>query len=224
MLWHPISPISGLFVGHLVQSNNKEIIKATDYRPFQGESTGDGHRLFPNKTNNAKRVPIPRRYNAVLIIWDLDATRHTEMYHNDVAGWSRRIKYWKLNCLWKKTCQSSQQKKTSNAGIVGLLCVHDDVIKWKHFPRYWPFVRGILRLPENSPHKGQWRGVLMFSLVCAWINGWVNNREAGNLRRHRVHYAVTVMWATTVRHALISTRIQPMVYRYNSVYSPAKQI
>ena len=21
---------------------------------------------------------------------------------------------------------------------------HDDVIKWKHFPRYWPFVRGIL--------------------------------------------------------------------------------
>ena len=32
---------------------------------------------------------------------------------------------------------------------------HDDVIKWKHFPRYWPFVRGIHRSPVNSPHKGQ---------------------------------------------------------------------
>ena len=43
---------------------------------------------------------------------------------------------------------------------------HDDVIKWKHFPRYWPFVRGIHRWPVNSPHKGQWRGALMFSLMC----------------------------------------------------------
>ena len=49
--------------------------------------------------------------------------------------------------------------------------LHDDVIKWKHFPRYWPFVRGIHRWPVNSPHKGQWRGALMFSLICAWING-----------------------------------------------------
>ena len=39
---------------------------------------------------------------------------------------------------------------------------------------------------------GQWRGALMFSLICAWINGWVNNREAGDLRRHRTHYDVTV--------------------------------
>ena len=41
--------------------------------------------------------------------------------------------------------------------------IHDDAIKWKHFPRYWPFVRGIHRSPVNSPHKGQWRGALMFS-------------------------------------------------------------
>ena len=44
---------------------------------------------------------------------------------------------------------------------------HDDVIKWKHFLRYWPFVRGIHRLPVNYPHKGQWRETLMFSLICA---------------------------------------------------------
>ena len=70
---------------------------------------------------------------------------------------------------------------------------HDDVIKWKHFPRYWPFVRGIHRSPVNSPHKGQCRAALMFSLICAWINGWVNDGEAGDLRRHRTHYDVTVM-------------------------------
>ena len=66
-------------------------------------------------------------------------------------------------------------------------------IKWKHFPRYWPFVWGIHRSPVNSPHKGQWRGALMFSLICARINGWVNTREAGDLRRHRAHCDVTVM-------------------------------
>ena len=58
------------------------------------------------------------------------------------------------------------------------------------FPRYWPFVWGIHRRPVNSPHKGQWRGALMVSLICVWINNWVNNREAGDLRRHRGHYDV----------------------------------
>ena len=71
--------------------------------------------------------------------------------------------------------------------------LHDDVIKWKHYPRYWPFVRGIHRSPVNSQHKGQRRGALMFSFICVWINGWVNNREADNLRYYRAHYGVTVM-------------------------------
>ena len=70
---------------------------------------------------------------------------------------------------------------------------HDDVIKWKHFPRYWPFAREIHRSPVNSPHKGQWRGALMFSLIWVWMNDWVNNREAGDLRRDRAHFDVTVM-------------------------------
>ena len=68
------------------------------------------------------------------------------------------------------------------------------------FPRYWPFVRGIHRSPVNSPHKGQWRGALMFSLICARINGWVNNGEAGDLRCHRAHYDVIVMCNTVIRH------------------------
>ena len=73
------------------------------------------------------------------------------------------------------------------------LLTHDDVIKWKHFKRTWPFVRGIHRWPVNSPQKGQWRGALMFSLISFWINSWINNGEAGDLKRHRAHYDVTVI-------------------------------
>ena len=82
---------------------------------------------------------------------------------------------------------------------------HDDVIKWKHFLRYWPFVRGIHRSPVNSQHKGQWRRALMFSLICARINSWVNNREARDLRRHRAHYDVIVT-GSKLKGYLVITR------------------
>ena len=74
-------------------------------------------------------------------------------------------------------------KQSTTKPCAYFLGYHDDVIKWKHFPRNWPFVREIHRSPVNFPHKGQWRGALMFSLINAWINDWVNNREAGDLRR-----------------------------------------
>ena len=77
--------------------------------------------------------------------------------------------------------------------------MHDDVIKWEHFPRYWPFLRGIHRSPVNSPHKGLWREASMFSLISAWINRWVNNRDAGDLRRYHAHYDVIV----TVRNIML---------------------
>ena len=66
---------------------------------------------------------------------------------------------------------------------------NDDVIQWKHFPRYWPFVRGIRWIPHTKARDPE----LWFSLICAWINGWVNNSEAGDLRRHRAYYDVIVM-------------------------------
>ena len=84
-------------------------------------------------------------------------------------------------------------------GACEIVYVHDDAIKWKHFPRHWPFVRGIHRSAVNPPHKGQWRGALMFSLMRAWTDGWANHRDAGDLRHHRAHYAVTLMlrlWRT----------------------------
>ena len=93
-------------------------------------------------------------------------------------------------------CQSVSQSPCTIATV--RLCLllglrHDDVIKWIHFPRYWPFVSGIHQSPVNSPHKGQWHRALMFSLICAWINSWVNNGEPGDLKCHHAHYDVTVM-------------------------------
>ena len=98
--------------------------------------------------------------------------------------------------------------------------LHDDVIKWKHFPRNWPFVRRIHRSPVNSPHKGQWRGALIFSLVCTWINSWVNNAEAGDLRRIQAHCDVSVMvilsWVLPLNHTTEQKTISIMVFYTNS--------
>ena len=69
---------------------------------------------------------------------------------------------------------------------------------WRHqmetFPALLAICTGIHRSLVNSTHKGQLRGALMFSLICAWINGWENNGEAGDLRRRRAHYDGTVMF------------------------------
>ena len=50
------------------------------------------------------------------------------------------------------------------------------------------------------PAQSQWRGALKFSLICAWINGWINNRKAGNLRRRRTHYEIIIMNASQIIH------------------------
>ena len=51
---------------------------------------------------------------------------------------------------------------------------------------------GIHRSPVDFPRNCQWHGTLMFSLICAWINGWANNRDFGDSRRHRALYDVHV--------------------------------
>ena len=101
--------------------------------------------------------------------------------------WTWVTLHWIFSILRPVIAWNEKYKPFSYVGV------HNDVIKWKHFPRYLPFVRGIHRSPVKSPHKGQWRGALMFSLICAWINDIVNNGEACDLRRHRDHYDVIVM-------------------------------
>ena len=99
------------------------------------------------------------------------------------------IENWLFISHWKCTVCSNWKYKEN-------VEKHDDVIKWNYFPRYCLLVRGTYRSPVNSPHKDQWCGALMFSLTCAWINGWVNTREAGDLRRHHAHYGIIVMSLT----------------------------
>ena len=52
----------------------------------------------------------------------------------------------------------------------------------------------------NSPVRGEFptqrpvtQSFDVFSLICVWINGWINNGEAGDLRSYRAHNDVTVM-------------------------------
>ena len=67
--------------------------------------------------------------------------------------------------------------------------------RWRHQMETFSALLAICAVnsPVTSPHKGQGRGTLMFSLIYPWINGCVNSREAGDLRCHRAHYDVTVM-------------------------------
>ena len=109
----------------------------------------------------------------------VDRSHSTAMYRMRVSSYS---------------CRQNHADRYADTRLWCYITYHDDVIKWKHFPRYWPFVRGIHWSPVNSPHKGQWRGALMFSLICVWINACVNNREAGDLRRYPAHYDVTIMF------------------------------
>ena len=95
-----------------------------------------------------------RKWNAhALLIWEMEFARKVIV----LTGHPDALHIYKRH-----------NKDPSCRHEMGTFSVlHDDVIKWKHFPRYWSFVRGIHRPLVNSLHKGQWRGALMFSLICA---------------------------------------------------------
>ena len=110
--------------------------------------------------------------------------------HCSLFIWAHRD----LVILIQMTFTGSQRRRK-----FGMLVNHDDIIKWQHFPRYWPFVRG----NHRSPHMGQWRGALMFSVIYVWINGGANNHEAGDLIRYRAHGDDIVMWVISILHNCI---------------------
>ena len=92
---------------------------------------------------------------------------------------------------------------------------------WRHqmetFSALLAICAGNSPVPVNSTHKGQWRGALMFTLICARMNGWVNNREAGDLRRYHTHYDVIVMywWHDARSHGISSHGIQMVLLEYS---------
>ena len=93
----------------------------------------------------------------------------TDVWHLDV---------FTLAAAWSPPCISSTAKTEPSPW-------------WRH--QMETFSALLHRSPANSPHKGQWRQALMFSLMRAWTNGRVNNRNASNLRRRRGHYDAAVM-------------------------------
>ena len=121
---------------------------------------------------------------------------HSEITHNSILHYTNYQVNWYKWYVWYKTYIFQNSNRITSQNITTPIpCVpHDDVIKWKHFPRYCLFVMGIQRSSVNSPHRIQWRGVLTFPSVCAWTNGWANDlRSADDLRRHRAHYDATVL-------------------------------
>ena len=100
-----------------------------------------------------------------------------------------------LPTQWRHPCHSWLHDSTHHVTLprhTKRTQQHDDVIKMETFSTLLALCAGNSPVPVNSPHKGQWRGALMFSLICARINDWAN-REAGDLRRYRGHYDVIVM-------------------------------
>ena len=90
---------------------------------------------------------------------------------------------------------------------------HDNVIKWKHFRVPCHLCREFAghRWIPRTKASDAW--LWLFFFICAWMNGWVNNREAVDLRRHRTHYDVAIMWPSmtmvsryqgTVAHIVLS--------------------
>ena len=125
--------------------------------------------------------------------------RHPRYYQWDVAIYNKSIQ----NVLKTRTFFNGQSYITFISAFRSYWNYLENMMMWlpsmmtswngNFFPRYWSFVRGIHRSPVNSQHKCQWRGALVFSLICPWLNSRVNSREVGDLRRHRADYDVTVM-------------------------------
>ena len=83
-----------------------------------------------------------------------------EIFHDKIRrSWDRLTFIMDIHILVRRYLYI-ETPTSSNPGW------HDDVSKWKHFPRYCPFVRGIHQSPVNSSHKGQWRGALTFYLAA----------------------------------------------------------
>ena len=108
--------------------------------------------------------------------------------------------------LWVPDLQMSRKNLTTWQGNVTMMT--------SSFPRDWPFVRGIPRWPVDYPYKGQCCGALIFSLICAWTNGWANNRDAGETPSRS-------LW----RHMLVKALgwHDPVVNSYPVHLSPSKR-
>ena len=125
----------------------------------------------------------------------LDKRRQNKLlYWKYILEWEP-LSIRRVNCCWTFTVPWSRLDNFSNLART---------MNWWWRHQMETFSALLSLCAGNSPvtgeflHKGQWRGALVFSLICTWINGWIKNDDAGGLRRHGIHYDVTVMWCRSV--------------------------
>ena len=149
--------------------------------------------------------------------WAINLATNDKFYFNGWCqtkylhffNWLRQHPYsifYRISCIFNVMLQLRFVKRNQVRPSLPLSVsyyYHDDVIKWKHFPRYWPFVWRIHRSPVNSPQKASDAELWYFLWSAPWINGWVNNREAGDLRRHRAHYDVIVVDCVEIKYIVM---------------------
>ena len=76
-------------------------------------------------------------------LWRRHQTQHFQIhFKKDITTWLQIL-----------SGSNGVQDHWRYIGPPAIGIIHEDVIKWKDFPRYWLFVRGIHRSPVNSPHK-----------------------------------------------------------------------
>ena len=184
-----------MYVVHFRQNVTEINLRSIETPPNVSKTLFQFHYLTHFQRQNDHHFPDDI-FNCIFLVLSLNAISQIGFLYNTSVKYTVRDYFWLLVSISRMPTDEIDT-------------VHDDVIKRKHFPRYWPFVRGIHRFPANSPHERQWRGALMVSLICVWINGWVNNREAGDLRRYRVHYDVTVMHFNSAKTFYMEAQVKP---------------
>ena len=132
---------------------------------------------------------VPSRIHGFICIPGPCITNVIATCRKNFSQWESSF-LWKLRCHWLKFLRS----------VAKMLVIQGPVPSWTRWRHRMKTVSASLALCAGNssvtgefPHKGQWRGALIFSLICPWISGWANNREACNVRRHRGPNDVTVM-------------------------------
>ena len=148
--------------------------------------------------------------------WSLVSLTHTFtlMSHERYYVWNHPKFVSLFNILFRSSTSCSGQNERRHQSSAWLTLSWESTgyslyfthTWWRHqmetFSALLAFCAENHRSPVTSPHKGLWRGALMFSLICVWINSWVNNPEARDLRRHRAHCDVSVMRKPVMRKTL----------------------
>ena len=130
--------------------------------------------------------------------WLVNTMRRKEPGHQLPWSWPAISEYCGFSASGMNKFKSGEKHQIHFTDYTLITSMNHISPWWRHqmetFSVLLALCEGNHRSPLDSLHKSQWRGDLMFSLICAWTNGWADNRDAGDLRRHRAHFDVTVIF------------------------------